>query len=312
MAVWPRDAWRAGLGGRAVISCQVSVQGALFGCSVVEESPAGAGFGAAAIALTPQFLLKPEIKDGKPVVSGVRIPVNFKAPPIATGSRIPGDRGQSAGLSRLNLTNVAWTAAPTYGQVAAAYPQKAREGAVGGRATLSCKFKAGGQVGSCDTITEEPKGQGFAGAARGLIPHFVGPEKLADGRSTAGSVTQIAFVFTPEMLDPTKRIIGKPQWAALPSGEDFMVGYPRAAADAGVRQARVVLTCTVGDGGQLTDCALTNEEPPGLGFGPAALALSNSFKVRPWTVEGLPSVGGKIKVPIRYELPLETAPPAKP
>lgn len=305
MAVWPREAWRTGLGGRAVISCRVSLQGALFGCIVEQETPAGAGFGAAAIALTPQLLMRPEIKGGKPVVSSVRIPVNFQKPDISTGTRIPGDRGQGAVLSRPVLTNVAWASAPTYAQVAAAYPEKARKAAVGGRATLSCQFKAGGKLGSCDTISEEPRGQGFAAAARSLIPHFVGPETLSDGRGPSGAVTQIAFVFAPEMLDPTKRVIGKPQWAALPSGDDFMAGYPRAAAEAGIKMARVALSCVVGEGGLITDCTLASEEPAGLGFGAAALALVKSFKVRPWTAEGLPTVGGTVRVPIRYQLPDE-------
>ncbi len=67
LAVWPSAAWIKGLGGRAVISCRVTLQGALADCSVNREEPVGAGFGAAAIALSPQFLMKPGIRDGKPV-----------------------------------------------------------------------------------------------------------------------------------------------------------------------------------------------------------------------------------------------------
>lgn len=313
LAVWPTKAMENGVGGQATISCQVSLQGALFDCVVVKETPADMGFGRAAIALTPQLLMKPATKDGKPVVSSVRIPVNFSNPGAETGTHIRGDRTSPASIRQTILTNVRWSAAPDYSQVAAAYPPKASATGTGGRATLDCLFKAEGKLGSCDVAIEEPRGQGFAAAARRLTGQFVGPAVMADGRSTAGARTHIPFVFAPEMLDPKRRVIGKPQWAALPSGDAMTSGYPVAAVSAGVKQARVVLRCVAGPGGKLEGCEVQSEEPAALGFGAAALNLGKSFRMQPWTAEGLPVIGGNILVPIRYMSPdVDPAPAAKP
>ncbi len=63
----------------------------------------------------------------------------------------------------------------------------------------------------------------------------------------------------------------------------------------------VALACDVGPGGHLAHCAIESQSPDGLGFGAAALALSTQFQVSVWTDEGLPTVGGRLNVPIRYE-----------
>jgi TonB family protein len=303
LSVWPQEALRRGVGGRAIIACTVSLQGALYDCVIDSETPPDVGFGRAALALTPQFQVKPAIRNGQPVLTRVRIPIDFPKPDKATGTHLPGDR--DIDLRSLNLSNVDWSAAPTYDQVVAAYPEKARAAGAGGRVTLSCNFKGAGALGGCTVLSEEPTGLGLAQAARRLTPYFRGPETLPNGRRTVGVSTQLVFVFSPDMLDPERRVIGKPQWAALPSGEAVAANYPRAAASVGVRQGRAVLGCIVGDGGRLTNCAVQGEQPADLGFGPAALDLAQSFRLRTWTSEGLPTIGGSVNVPIRYEQPTE-------
>lgn len=310
LSVWPREAMRKGVDGEAVITCKISEQGALFGCKVKSQSPESMGFGEAAIALTPQLLMKPATVDGKPVVSEVTLPIRFVGPGQgSTGTHI----GGSNSFAKTVITNVAWTAAPTYSQVAGVYPKEAATDRLGGRATISCTLKDDGGLRNCTTVTEEPRGEDFAEAAKRLAPLFRAPTSFSDGSPTAGANAHIVFVFTPEMLDPARRIIGKVQWARTPTGDAFMAGYPQAAKDAGVRTGRVVMACEAGAGGKLDNCSMVSEEPAGLGFGAAALSLSPSFHVRPWTAEGLPVIGGKIRVPVRYQIP-EAAPaaPAKP
>jgi hypothetical protein len=68
LAVYPHEALGRGLGGEATISCLVSTQGALFDCYVTSEAPAGQNFGFAALALTPQFLMRPATLKGQPVL----------------------------------------------------------------------------------------------------------------------------------------------------------------------------------------------------------------------------------------------------
>ena len=303
-AVWPTEALKKGIDGKAEIRCLISVHGALYDCRVESEQPEGMGFGAAAIALTPQFLMKPATRDGKPVVSGVQIPISFSGPSQkVTGSHMPG--GGMPLMTRRVVSNLVWDQAPNYVDVAAAYPAKARTAGAAGRVTLRCTLKEDGRLTSCSTLTEEPPRMGFGAAAKALLPKFKGPTQLSDGKSIAGTLTQVPFVFAPDMLDPDKRVVGKASWAVLPSGDAMSAGYPRKALDAGVEQARVTMSCVTGAGGDLEGCAVTKEDPAGLGFAEAALALSESFRIRPWTDDGLPTIGGTIVVPIRYQAPKE-------
>lgn len=303
MAVFPTKALEKGLDGEATISCKISLQGALFDCVVVSETPADMGFGQAAIALTPQFLMKPAMKDGQPVVSGVRIPISFKGLGTPTGSLLPGGRDL---MTRRFMGRPQWGQAPTYAQTAAVYPEKAAAEGIGGSATVYCTLTDERRLKSCKTLSETPRGYGFAKAARSLSEEF----ELAP---TPGAVdlrgveTQYMVTFSPEMLDPEKQVIGKPQWTQLPSAGAVVGGYPAEARTKGISAARVLMDCSVGAGGTVQDCRVTSEEPAEAGFGEAALALAPHFRLSVWTEEGLPTVGGRITLPIRYQLPPEAA-----
>jgi hypothetical protein len=78
-----------------------------------------------------------------------------------------------------------------------------------------------------------------------------------------------------------------------------------------VLQARVTIRCKVGEGGALEACETITQEPDGLDYDQAALALSKYFRLAIWTEEGLPSVGGTVRVPIRFDIK-DGPPPARP
>ena len=64
--------------GRAVIQCAISADGAPGGCTVQSESPAGDGFGQAALGLARKFKFKPKTVNGVAVDGGLAtIPVRF-------------------------------------------------------------------------------------------------------------------------------------------------------------------------------------------------------------------------------------------
>jgi TonB family protein len=302
LAVWPKAAFSKGKGGKATISCKVSRAGALYGCTIVSESPAGAGFGDAAIALTPQFLMRPAMRGGQPVDGAVvRIPLNF---PDFTPVNDDGF-GSSTVLSIGR-----WTEAPTYAQVAAAYPEKARAKAVGGHVALNCTLKADGHLQYCHTISALPAGLGFEGAAKKLADYFVGPLTL-EGKTTKGMITQVAFAFMPAMLAAAEPEIGKAHWTATPTGEQMYAVLPPNRDKIKATTVRVRLSCLVVAGGKVDDCKIVSEDPAGEGFAASALAVSKFFELSIWSQDGLPTVGGRVLIPVRYELG-DLPAPAKP
>ena len=300
MAVWPVAAMKSGRGGKAVVSCTVTVQGTLRDCYVKSEKPAGIGFGNAGLTLTSQFVMKPAIHDGKPVESTVSIPIDWPDMRAGSTSRL-GNRAAEGIITRV-IANVRWLRAPSVGDVFAAYPEKARAAKVGGQATLDCVVTKTGAVVSCDILQEAPAGYGFGGAARRLSTKFLGPTTDSAGASLAGAHTQILVAFSPDMLAGAPPVIGIPRWTGLPRAEDLVAAYPNEAVKAGVLRARVVLTCTVGTDGVLSDCSVESEDPVGYGFGKATVGLARTFKLGVWTAEGLPTVGGLVRVPIRYDM----------
>jgi TonB family protein len=302
MGVLPLKAMKAGIGGRVIMACIVTVQGTLRDCQVESEKPAGAGFGEAALALTPQFALRPAMRGGVAVESSVRIPINWSAPDKELGSLISPNTSGPVFKSDMVYARMPYRSAPTYGEVLAAYPAKARAKKVSGVATLTCTIGKDGRLGGCLKIREEPEGYGFAPAARTLAPRFMVPTQDNEGRDTAGARTIVLVSFAAETLDDQGSLVGQPHWTALPSIGDLAAVVPVKARRLGALQARVMIRCKVGEGGVLEGCEAVSQEPEGLGYDEAALALSKDFRLAIWTEEGLPSVGATVQVPIRFDI----------
>lgn len=98
------------------------------------------------------------------------------------------------------------------------------------------------------------------------------------------------FAGPPAIRDPT--------WLERPDGRTFERFYPRRALERGV-SGRAVLDCLVMASGRIS-CNVVSEEPLSMGFGQAALRISESFRMAPMTVDGRRTDGGRVQVPIEF------------
>jgi TonB family protein len=298
---WPTDALKKGIGGHATLDCAVNVDGLLEDCQIKAESPPGMGFGRAAMALTPEVLMRPAMQSGH-AVGGSRAKVRFDFDAYGItpdsvpglGTRIPGTRH---GETVLVTSRAPWTQAPSSAQLADAYPKAAKADTAFGHVILSCRFKPNGALKNCDVDSEEPQGQGFGSAARSLVVDFqmdvrgVKPEDL--GRLQIS----LPVHFVPSKGGLPERVLEHPEW--LPgddTSEDF---FPPKAAATGLATGRASLDCIADFEGRMKNCTVSSEEPAGLDFGAAAIRIASHMRLNPWTDGGEPADGAHVRLTIR-------------
>lgn len=100
---------------------------------------------------------------------------------------------------------------------------------------------------------------------------------------------------------PAQAIV-KPDWAVKPTGADMARYYPAAAAAAKAGGFATV-NCQVTAAGRLAGCTVMRESPGDQGFGAAALKLAEIFEMRPMTLDGKPTSGGEVTIPILFAAP---------
>jgi TonB family protein len=84
--------------------------------------------------------------------------------------------------------------------------------------------------------------------------------------------------------------------------QEMLRYYPKEAWKRGI-EGHATIACLVTALGKLKGCRVESEDPPGLGFGDAALKMSVLFKMRPATENGTSVEGGTVRVPITFKLP---------
>jgi TonB family protein len=296
--VWPVEAGRRYGDGKVIMKCEVTVGGYLADCVVVKETPANLGFGAAALFLAPDFAMRPITKDGVPVAdASVVVPIHFENPPGAMPPPGPQFRMINAPM---------WVATPTAAQVAQALPDHAIGQSTGGRVSLVCHVMGDGALSKCDPHGEQPRGKGLGEAAMSLSREF----KLAvdpNEPNVARDLTvDVSFNF-PDPMNPAPVQIIHPQWTRGLDPAKLQALYPIKASDAGVRSGRGEVECAVAHSGALTGCVVVREEPPNLGFGEAAVQIASVMAMNPWTEEGRPVDGARIRLPVDLQLPAAVA-----
>lgn len=298
-AVFPVKAMNDGQDGHVVLQCEILATGALEGCAVIEETPKDYGFGAAALALAPHFLLKPGKQDGKATRSAVRIPIGFKSTTRApkTGHRVNPTHPEVRGTPL--VAKPVWLEAPSFAEWRAAWPGEAREQV--GHVALTCKVIASGRLDDCKPVTEFPERQGFGRAAKSLAPKFrllMTPE-IEAGKAEVNVPIRFVDPKSPEGLKPS---IVKPDWISQIDPDKLAAVYPTAAADAQIKSGKGVADCLVARDGALTDCKPGGEQPEGYGFAASAVAVASVMKMNPWSQGGGPVDGARIRLPVTFNL----------
>ena len=185
--------------------------------------------------------------------------------------------------------------APAADRLLGYYPPAARAAGVSGEATLGCGRDAHGALINCTLTSELPPGYGAAALA--LAAASVGDPVGHYGEGAAHLALPTTFHFTadppaitPDVFSPrfgVPTIITRPQWARVSSSINFAKFYPRAAARARIR-GHVDLACVVELDGT-ADCQVSAEDPPGFGFGEAALKIMPKVQdANPLVVNGVP------------------------
>ena len=295
---WPATAYQARFDGHVRLRCLVDAHGIAERCEVASETPAGKGFGRAALQVRPTLKLKPHEGPDGPTSAVMNIAVTFTAPDTWQDHDIV--RGNPKQMTPIPLLDYpVWSAAPSFDDLAAAYPEKA--GGAEGYAVLNCKVVRSGAVEQCGVIKEDPENRGFGKAAMSLAPRFRVEPRLAATRLRTALAVDIPVRF-PSRQDLAERTVTAPAWISGFDARHMPKVFPPEAANSGVTSGRGVARCVVGADGALTACQPETGDPEGLGFSEAAAKLASAMKMNLWSADAEPVEGGVIHVPIRLNL----------
>ena len=324
VSIWPAGALNARTNGWVTLTCQVDVHGLAETCRVAYESPAGKGFGAAALTLRPTFKLTPKQGPDGPVEASMNIAVAFKAPDLqsnlselqaVTMAVSPNDssRGSNQGEHEINASNLriygnpiptrsitmldstGFVQAPSFEALAAAYP--AQGGGVDGYAVAHCRAAATGELSRCALAKELPPGHGFGRAAVALATQFrVSAETMARAPRSAPVEVDVPIRFPPPG-QARDRTVRAPIWRAGfdPQSQLREVPLPAARPDS----PGAVVRCQVAADGALAGCEIELTSPDGIDYDEAAVKLASRLKMNLWSAEAGPVSGGVVHLPVR-------------
>lgn len=305
---YPASAQLLSIEGRASISCQVTTVGLLEGCEVTKETPAGFGFGSAALALGGIFRMSPMQRDGRPVAGGtVCIPISFKLPemPIASGPQTESVSPRAMALARevVTLSNGSLKEIVDAGIVrmqatgkaqASGPPTPDQEKAVRdaaaaladdwntSRAALLASQLNEQELASLVDFAKSPQGAAVLKKSLVLRWRLMFTQMAALGRfqnrardAFCSNTSCAAYPDAADLavLQKTKVDIVSPKWATSPTRDQIQRVTPRLALAIQL-PGWALLNCTISAIGSPADCVVISDRPKGVGFGEAAKSLA--------------------------------------
>lgn len=300
VSVWPAAAYNSRADGHVRLNCLIDVHGLAEQCAVASESPTGKGFGAAALELRQTFKLKPAMGPDGPINSVMSIAINFKAPDLQMDMSTQTFTGNPLAMHAVTMVNhPVWRQAPTFDDLAKAYPAKA--GNVEGYIVAHCHVERAGNLTKCDIVHEEPERLGFAHAAMPLADKFRIAPEIANAPHHSPLWVDVPIRMPPPsaMAD---RAINSPAWLIGVDPHEAPGVFPPEAVAKGLTTGRGVVQCVVAPDGSMSTCTPAGADPDGLGFSEAAVKLASKMKMNLWSADGAPVDQGVVRIAIRLNL----------
>src|SRR5579872_418286 len=296
---YPAHAAQAGVSGAVKMKCAATAAGLLSNCAVVQETPTGEGFGAAALSLAAGMALKPTDASGQPITGrNLIVPVRFEAAMLRNPGTIMG--------------NPDWLRKPTNDELIRFYPADAR--GVNGKARIQCIVSTRGLLEKCVLNAESPVGHGFGASALAMSSTFLMRPMTVDGLPVGGAqvVIPINFEGTPGggmglLPSDTIRVMRAAPWMSAPTAEALSAAFPKRAVGK-VASAHVVLRCGFRDDGGLKDCETVSDTADDRNFVDAAKTLTKDFRAivdpKKDKLSGL-----RVDIPFDFRDPSQPSPP---
>ena len=177
-AAYPTRAKAAKVSGHVQLTCEVGRDNHPRLCEALVEKPSGYGFGAAARKLAEKLT----VAQAGMVGQNIFVPVNF-------------DAGVLNGTADVKPS---WATLPSVTDFQASFP-KTENGVNHVRVVLGCTVEAGGALGGCAVVQEDPPGQGYGAGALALASKFRVQPWGPDGQASVGAHIQvpIRYELTP-------------------------------------------------------------------------------------------------------------------
>jgi TonB family protein len=157
---------------------------------VTDEHPAGAGFGAAALAMLAASRDNPDIS-----LAPVQMarPVSFT---VAFAMNPPRIGPNLMGPAR-HVEPPAWREMPSDTDIYLAYPLRAANAHMAGVAGLNCAVHVSGALYDCKVASEAPTGEGFGAHALSLVDRVLMSPLKCDGQPVEGARVVVPIRFKP-------------------------------------------------------------------------------------------------------------------